>query len=836
MKSFPRCALACILLVAFPLAAVEVQISESGSALICPRSFAAWLAYGDNDTNFTTWVGENRNGGRASDNRFYPRTRGASTVAGIILWYFDLTAHSGKLATANAEVSCNVMWGWTQSETYRLYPILSNWHESSVTWSNWIGVGFTASGDKTYTNWFGPELDADTVIGTMKSTWTISQSVVQAWLNNPSAFKGLAVIPDGDSIRYFWTRQATWIPVADRPLMVLHMQSLNNPPATPTNISPANTAIAQPLTPTLTASPFSDPNGHGHAESQWQIALDPSFLTPVVNIHTATELTSYTVGTGLLKPHTRYYWRVRYKDNAAEPEWSAWSAPTWFDTVLDLSQPVIIPAVRSAWIRAVQPTSNFNPSTTASFELNAADSSGPTSMILHFFDLSVFSRYPELIINGPGQFSYTVHYVWPNNPPTVRLYELTAPWDEPTVTWSNYLGEAAWTSRVNRVMDEKILEHFSWGQTETWGNVHQQVLQDWLHSPTNNCGLALLTEDTAGVSAMFRSMPLPWLRMEIINTNVPRPDRPINISPLNGAAGVSLTPQLQASAYSGTGTHTASRWQIAEDAQMLALIWDSGATNALTTITVPAGRLQYTGRYYWRVAYINHLGGQSAWSMPTFFDTVVQAGLVSRKAGRTALISFAEPERNYNGINDNLLKFVGRSNNVAATMLCWFDLAVLEGQSLNGPAQLQLHWDYVSTEFGAQTFACYPLLRAWDETNVTWNSFNGPGNENYAQHFGAQLDVQEAVGYESNFFTIPQAVVEQWLSTSTSNCGLAIYPDVSIPNAFVYSRKSPLKAPTLIIDVIPEPAELALALASLALWRRQARLSGGKALLQPGTG
>lgn len=810
-------------LITLTVAAVEVQVSETGSALICPRSFAAWQAYNDNDTNFTTWVGENRNGGRTTDNRFFPRTRGSFAVSGIILWYFDLSAHSGKIATANADVSCNVMWGWTASETYRIYQILSNWNESTVTWSNWIGVGFAGSGDKTYTNWFGPELDADTVVGTMKSTWTITQSVVQTWLNNPGSFKGLAIIPDGDGIRYFWTRQATWIPVTDRPLMTLQVQSPNNPPATPLNLSPTNGAIAQPLTTTLTASPFSDPNGHGHAESQWHVALDTSFLSPVVNVQSIVDLTSHIISAGALKPNTRYYWRVRYKDNAPEPEWSAWSTPTRFDTILDISQAVIVPALRSAWIRSAEPLSNANPLTTALFELNAATPSGPSSMILHYFDLNVFSMYRDLVVSGPGQFSYTMNYVWPNNPPNVKLYELTAPWTATTVTWSNYIAEATWNDCVHRLMDEKVLENFSAFQTETWTAVSQEVLQDWLRVPTGNFGLAMLTEDTAGLSAQFRSMPMPWLRLEIVNTNLPAPNQPSNVSPANGAVGQGLTPLLQASAYSGTGTHASSRWQIAEDLQMMALVWDSGATTALTSVTVPAGRLQYTGRYYWRVAYLNDLGGQSAWSTPTYFDTEVQGGIISRKAARTSLISFAEPDKNYNGITDNLFKFVGRSNSVAATMLCWFDLGVLHGQQLNGPAQLRLYWDYVGTEQGAQFFSCYPLVQDWDETNVTWNTFNGPGNENYSQYFGPQLDSQEAIGYESNFFTIPQAVVEQWLANSASNFGVALYPDVSIPNAFVFSRKSPLKAPTLILDVVPEPAALGVLAVLLAAWRAAKR-------------
>ncbi|HQL09324.1 MAG TPA: DNRLRE domain-containing protein [Lentisphaeria bacterium] len=822
MKPYQTTIAVLVTAMALTVSAVEVQVGETGSALICPRSYTAWQGTAA-DSNWTTWVGANLNGSRSTDNRYMPKSRSTFAASGIILWYFDLTAQSGKLATANAEVSCNVLWGWTGSETYRIHPILSNWNESTVTWSNWIGEGFTGSGDKTYTNWFGPELDADTVAGTVKSTWTITQSVVQTWLNNPGLFKGLAIIPDTDGARYFFSRQATWKPAEDLPLMVLQVQSPNNPPVTPTNQTPANAAIAQPLTPTLIASPFSDPNGHGHAESQWQVAPDVAFLSPAVNVQSAIDLTSHTITAGALKPNTRYYWRVRYKDNAAEAEWSAWSAPTYFDTLLDISQPVVIPALQSAWIRSAVSISNFNPLNTSLFELNSANGSAPSSLIMHQFDLRVFSMYPDLAISGDGQCAYTLNYTWPNNPPNVELYELTAPWAATTVTWSNYIGEAAWTERVNRLMDAKVIENFNAGQTETWSSVSAEVLRDWLATPASNHGLAMLTQDGAALNVQFRSMPMPWLIVEFANTNLPTPNQPSNVSPANGAAGQALMPLLQASAYSGTGTHAASRWQIAEDAQMIATVWDSGSTGALTSVTVPAGRLQYTGRYYWRVRYINELGGQSAWSAPTYFDTDVQGGIISRKAARTSLISFAEPDKNYNGINDNTFKFVGRSNSVAATMLCWFDLGILQGQQLNGPAQLRLSWDYVDIIFGSQTFSCYPLLQDWDETNVTWESYNGPGNENYYQHFGLLQDTQEALQYESNFFTISQAVVQEWLDTGVSNFGVAFYPDNTTPNAFVFSRKSPLKAPTLILDVVPEPASLVALVALLAAWRARKR-------------
>jgi YVTN family beta-propeller protein len=105
----------------------------------------------------------------------------------------------------------------------------------------------------------------------------------------------------------------------------------NHLPATPTNESPADGAVNQPLTPVLQSSVFSDPNDDAHAASQWQVATDSDFTQIVYDSgEIATALTSHAIPGGFLTHGTDYYWRVRHKDD--REAWSGWSTPTRFTT------------------------------------------------------------------------------------------------------------------------------------------------------------------------------------------------------------------------------------------------------------------------------------------------------------------------------------------------------------------------------------------------------------------------------------------------------------------------------------------------------------------------
>lgn len=113
----------------------------------------------------------------------------------------------------------------------------------------------------------------------------------------------------------------------------------NVAPNTPTNSLPANGAVNQILTPTLTSSVFSDNDaGDTHAASQWQISTTSgNYGTTVFDSgEDAVNLTSIAVSPALTAD-TTYYWHVRHKDNNGA--WSEYSIETSFTTSQTPSTP-----------------------------------------------------------------------------------------------------------------------------------------------------------------------------------------------------------------------------------------------------------------------------------------------------------------------------------------------------------------------------------------------------------------------------------------------------------------------------------------------------------------
>ncbi len=104
------------------------------------------------------------------------------------------------------------------------------------------------------------------------------------------------------------------------------------PPDTPSNISPSNGATNVSVTPTLQSSAFSDPNsGDTHAASQWQVtSTSGDYSSPVFDSGANTSNKTQITPSGNLSENTTYYWHVRHQDNHGA--WSSWSAETSFNT------------------------------------------------------------------------------------------------------------------------------------------------------------------------------------------------------------------------------------------------------------------------------------------------------------------------------------------------------------------------------------------------------------------------------------------------------------------------------------------------------------------------
>ncbi|MBN1902011.1 hypothetical protein JW926_11875 [Candidatus Sumerlaeota bacterium] len=106
------------------------------------------------------------------------------------------------------------------------------------------------------------------------------------------------------------------------------------------------------------------------------------------------------------------------------------------------------------------------------------------------------------------------------------------------------------------------------------------------------------------------------------------PDKPVNVSPHDGALDVSLAPHLAASPYQDPDPgdfQRTSEWRILADpsAQGTSLIIYTTrlSSGALTALSLPEGILNYQSAYSWQVRYQDNHNSWSAWSDLTSFHT-----------------------------------------------------------------------------------------------------------------------------------------------------------------------------------------------------------------------
>ena len=105
-----------------------------------------------------------------------------------------------------------------------------------------------------------------------------------------------------------------------------YRQIINSAPDPPALESPEDGSQDIRLNPTLVSGAFSDENtaeGDFHYQSHWQVGLDSSFATPLLDLVSPVSLTTLILPGSLLTEDVIYYWRVRYFDSyEAGSEWS----------------------------------------------------------------------------------------------------------------------------------------------------------------------------------------------------------------------------------------------------------------------------------------------------------------------------------------------------------------------------------------------------------------------------------------------------------------------------------------------------------------------------------
>ena len=176
-------------------------------------------------------------------------------------------------------------------------------------------------------------------------------------------------------------------------------------------------------------------------------------------------------------------------------------------------------------------------------------------------------------------------------------------------------------------------------------------------------------------------------------------------------------------------------------------------------------------------------------------------------------------------------------------MILWkFNLASYTNQMFNGDVTITCGQNW--GEAGPLPFRLYTVVSNWDETAVTWQNFLGPNttnnnppygsfpgnNQAFTNALGVQLALVQCIGTSNpanpsgtNNWTFPGSLIQSWLSNPASNKGVALVPDMW--GNMMWCTRSRVwdltRAPTLMAEVIPEPATLALIGAGLLLALRR---------------
>ncbi|MCX7047914.1 MAG: dockerin type I domain-containing protein, partial [Candidatus Sumerlaeota bacterium] len=410
----------------------------------------------------------------------------------------------------------------------------------------------------------------------------------------------------------------------------------NTAPNSPTNIIPSNGATSTSLTPMLQSSAFSDPDaGDTHAASQWQARASTSPGDWSITVYDSTtdtmHLTSVTLGAGVLNYNTTYIWRVRHQDNHGA--WSAWSAPTSFTTILP--PPPVYPLTMnsinpdSGVAITVTPLDNdglgngmttftrlYNRNTTVT--LTAAAVAGANSFKEWDLDGSLYFSGPTINYTVVSTATLTAVY----ETPAVTTYTLTVASINPAsgviiaISPNDNSGNGAGPTPASRV--------YNHGTTVTLTAPAMTGTNTFLRWDKDGSLFSMAASVNVAITA---NMTMTAVFAIAANT---APTSPTNIIPSNGAAGTSLTPTLQSSAFSDLDAgdaHAASQWQVrasSSPGDWSMMVYDSTTdTMHLTSVTLGAGVLNYNTTYLWRARYQDNHVAWSAWSTPTSFTTVL---------------------------------------------------------------------------------------------------------------------------------------------------------------------------------------------------------------------
>jgi hypothetical protein len=443
---------------------------------------------------------------------------------------------------------------------------------------------------------------------------------------------------------------------------VYNFTTLLHVPGAPILILPANGATGQPTTvtfkwykavETLLKSIIQGDNEHSLKNEMngpltignywFEYGTDSTFATVIERDSSLTDTTKTVSG---LSNITRYFWRVKAKNQAG---WSNFSTAWNFTTVVPIpAVPALLTPANNTVDIAVTPTLDWNDvtyaasyrvqiSTDSSFTTTVYDTAGLTvsQIIVPSGKLTTKTQYYWRVnatnISGTSAYSTIWSFTTAPNAPNVPILSLpsngatnqpttvTFKWYKAVETFLGLFIKKEKKIQFKNESDEPLNISKYWFEYGTDSTLSTVIARDSSLSDTTKTisGLSNITKYYWRVKAKNQSGWGNFSSIWNFTTIVPVPAAPILISPVTGSIDISLTPALD---WGDVLYASSYRLQISLDSLFGTTAFDSSGIT-VSNLTVPSGKLTTLKKYYWR-ANATNIAGTGVWSSVWNFTTI----------------------------------------------------------------------------------------------------------------------------------------------------------------------------------------------------------------------